>query len=77
MIPFGAPYLPAPDFEAMQKSWSRATPLQKISRVGIVGGIAAAIIYAALSPRGDRQSPQQPPTPQPQTTPIRGQGTHR
>lgn len=71
--PFGAPPFATPDFEAMQKSWSRATPLQKISRVGIVGGIAAAIIYAALSPRGDRQSPQQPP----QSTPSRGRGTHR
>lgn len=37
------------DFEAMRKDWRKATPSQKVARVGIVGGFIGLLVHALAS----------------------------
>lgn len=51
------------DFAAARKSWRRATPVQKVTRVGIVGGLLGGLVYLFSSSGSSRPAPQVPELP--------------
>ena len=68
---------PMPDFEAMKKSWRRASASQKFFRVSLVGGAIGGALYL-LHRYQIEQQPSQGSTPQRQAPVGSGQrGTYR
>jgi hypothetical protein len=51
------------DFEATRRSWRRATPVQKATRVGIVGGLLGGLVYLIFGAGSARRTPQVPELP--------------
>ena len=75
--PYGGLGLLMPDFDEMKKSWRKATTSQKVARVGIVGSLIGAIVYAIVST--PRPSPQSglPPEPVERAPAGSGRGHYR